>query len=105
MLTEAQATKILFKRTRGRLSATGVQYIAGGKTYSVLARKELILAGGEPILSSQMSDLPLGLTLSAGSLQTPQLLELSGVGNKTLLSKLGIETVLDLPQVGENLQV
>jgi hypothetical protein len=34
-----------------------------------------------------------------GSVQTPQILELSGVGNKTLLERLGISVVLDLPQV------
>jgi choline dehydrogenase-like flavoprotein len=42
--------------------------------------------------------------LSAGSFQTPGLLELSGVGNATLLRKLGIPVVKDLPFVGENLQ-
>ncbi|KAJ7443727.1 alcohol oxidase [Mycena latifolia] len=35
---------------------------------------------------------------------TPQLLEVSGVGNAKLLSSLGIPSILDLPQVGENLQ-
>ena len=39
----------------------------------------------------------------AGSLKTPQILELSGVGNKTLLHGLGIPVTLDLPQIGENL--
>lgn len=42
--------------------------------------------------------------LSAGSIKTPQLLELSGVGNKQLLSKYKIPVVLNLPGVGENLQ-
>jgi choline dehydrogenase-like flavoprotein len=42
--------------------------------------------------------------LSAGSFQTPGLLELSGVGNATLLKKLGVPVVKDLPSVGENLQ-
>ncbi|KAH7110102.1 choline dehydrogenase mitochondrial precursor [Dendryphion nanum] len=42
--------------------------------------------------------------LSAGSFQTPGLLELSGVGNATLLKKLGIPVVKNLPSVGENLQ-
>ena len=41
--------------------------------------------------------------LSAGSFQTPGLLELSGVGNSTLLKKLGIPVVKNLPSVGENL--
>jgi choline dehydrogenase-like flavoprotein len=42
--------------------------------------------------------------LSAGSFQTPGLLELSGVGGATLLKKLGIPVVKDLPTVGENFQ-
>jgi hypothetical protein len=37
-----------------------------------------------------------------GSLKSAPLLELSGVGNKTLLSGLGIKTLVDLPSVGEN---
>ena len=39
-----------------------------------------------------------------GSLKTPQILELSGVGNRTILESLGIPVVLDLPEIGENLQ-
>ena len=35
---------------------------------------------------------------------SPQILELSGVGDKTRLGKLGINSVVDLPGVGENLQ-
>jgi choline dehydrogenase-like flavoprotein len=41
--------------------------------------------------------------LSAGSFQTPGLLELSGIGNATLLKSLGIPVVKNLPSVGENL--
>ena len=39
-----------------------------------------------------------------GSLETPQILELSGVGNRLLLEGFGIPVVLDLPEIGENLQ-
>jgi choline dehydrogenase-like flavoprotein len=42
--------------------------------------------------------------LSAGSFQTPGLLELSGIGNATILKSLGIPVVKSLPSVGENLQ-
>ena len=42
--------------------------------------------------------------LAAGAVHTPQLLQLSGVGPKTLLEKAGIETLVDLPGVGENFQ-
>ncbi|KAF4596125.1 hypothetical protein EYR40_008190 [Pleurotus pulmonarius] len=41
---------------------------------------------------------------SLGSFQTPQLLELSGIGDKRVLGPLGIECLIDLPGVGENLQ-
>ncbi|KAJ7493611.1 alcohol oxidase [Mycena latifolia] len=81
LLTGAQATKILFGKTK---AATGVQYIVNGTTYTAHVKKELILA--------------------AGSLKTAPLLELSGVGNKDLLHGLGIPCVLDLPAIGENLQ-
>jgi choline dehydrogenase-like flavoprotein len=42
--------------------------------------------------------------LAAGSLRSPALLELSGVGNPVILQDLGIESVIDLPTVGANLQ-
>lgn len=41
--------------------------------------------------------------LSAGTLQSPQLLELSGIGNATLLTAAGIDTIIDMPSVGEHL--
>lgn len=44
------------------------------------------------------------LTLMRSALKTPQLLELSGIGDKSILQSLGIQTVLDLPGVGANLQ-
>lgn len=39
----------------------------------------------------------------AGTIKTPQLLELSGIGDPTRLNALGIETVVDLPGVGEGI--
>lgn len=42
--------------------------------------------------------------LSAGSLQSPGLLELSGIGRKEVLKTAGIQQIIDLPGVGENLQ-
>jgi len=44
------------------------------------------------------------IILSGGAINTPQILQLSGIGNSEYLSKLGIETVHHLPGVGENLQ-
>ncbi|KAL8828360.1 MAG: hypothetical protein Q9170_006639 [Blastenia crenularia] len=68
----------------GRLRAKGV-LVAGRETKRVIkARKEVLLA--------------------AGVFQTPQLLELSGIGGAELLRGLGIELLLDNVNVGENLQ-
>ncbi|EMD33860.1 hypothetical protein CERSUDRAFT_117387 [Gelatoporia subvermispora B] len=43
------------------------------------------------------------IILSAGSVQTPQLLQLSGIGNSTLLSAVGITPLVELPDVGQHL--
>lgn len=43
------------------------------------------------------------IILSAGAFNTPQILLLSGIGDRTELTKLGIDTVLDLPSVGKNM--
>lgn len=42
--------------------------------------------------------------LSAGSVQSPQLLELSGIGQRTVLEAAGIDVKIDNSNVGENLQ-
>lgn len=77
--TGAHVTKILFEGIR----AVGVRYRKGSK--------ELEARAAEVILS-------------AGAIQSPQLLQLSGVGPARLLSSLGIAVLVDLPGVGENLQ-
>jgi len=76
----AQAMRVLFEGNR----ATGVEYRQGGELKRAAATGEVIL--------------------SAGSLQSPQLLQLSGVGPAPLLQKFGIPVVHDLSGVGENLQ-
>ncbi len=75
----ALSTRILFDGRR----AVGVEYETRG-------RRERILAG-ETILCG-------------GAINSPQLLQLSGVGPAALLRQLGIDVVQDLPGVGENLQ-
>ena len=80
VLTEAPATRVLLK---GKL-ATGVAFRHAGKNMQVRARREVILA--------------------AGPLVSPQLLELSGIGNGAILQKHGIGVVHNLPGVGENLR-
>ena len=77
--TEARAERIAFEGGR----ASGVVYRHGGATRTALARREVLLA--------------------AGTIQSPQLLELSGVGDARRLQPLGIPVVRDLPGVGENL--
>ena len=79
LITGALTTKILFEGTK----AIGVEYIKRGKTQRVYA-KEIILCGG--------------------AINSPALLQLSGVGNAEHLNSLGIETTHHLPGVGENLQ-
>ncbi len=77
--TYAFVTKVRFEGTR----AVGVDYRRGRAQRSVRAG-EVILCGG--------------------AINTPQLLQLSGVGGRSLLEQHGIDVVHDLPGVGENLQ-
>ena len=79
IVTAAFATKIEFA---GR-AAAGVVYQRGGQTLRARARREIIL--------------------SAGALQTPQLLQVSGVGPAELLARHGIPLIHELKGVGENL--
>ena len=78
--TRAHATKIVFDGVR----AVGVDYSRGGKSQTVRARGEVILCGG--------------------AINSPQLLQLSGVGDSETLRSLGITPVAHLAQVGQNLQ-
>jgi choline dehydrogenase-like flavoprotein len=97
ILTDAIATKINFDSE----VASSVEFSAQGSKYTVKVGKELILAAGQ---WQEFDHLP-GSYSTIGPIRTPQLLELSGVGNKTLLESYGINAILDLPAVGENLQV
>jgi len=86
VLLNAQAVKLVKTGTRGKRSVWRGVEINGGVIaphLTLLARKEVIL--------------------SAGVINTPQILMLSGIGNKTELEKLGIHTELDLPSVGKNM--
>jgi len=80
VITRAFVSRVLFE---GR-TAVGVQYQRGRGAPSEVRAKTVILCGG--------------------AINSPQLLQLSGVGNAGELSKLGIDVVHDLPGVGENLQ-
>lgn len=78
----AQATRILFDGTR----ATGVEYRhpTSGEITRITARREVIV--------------------SAGAINTPKLLQLSGVGPRELLESLNIPVIRDLSGVGANLK-
>nr|WP_070958656.1 choline dehydrogenase [Hyphomonas sp. Mor2] len=78
--TKALAARVLFEGKR----AIGVEYTQNGQTHTARARAEVIIAGG--------------------AINSPQLLELSGIGDPDLLKEHGIEVVSALPGVGENLQ-
>ncbi len=80
VITDAQATRLLID---GQLRACGVEYRQHGAIRQVAARREVLL--------------------SAGALQSPQLLMLSGIGPGAHLQRLGIPVVAELPGVGMNL--
>ncbi|KAJ4471194.1 alcohol oxidase [Lentinula lateritia] len=83
VITGAEVTKVLLQRnTSGQSIAQGVEYRRDQKILQVNADKEVILC--------------------AGTIKTPQLLELSGIGNRHILEKYGIPVLLDLPGVGAN---
>ncbi|PBK78481.1 alcohol oxidase, partial [Armillaria solidipes] len=93
VLTGASATKVIFDSVdlrEGKRRATGVEFIKDGSRLWAAVKKDVILSAGTPPNSR--------------SLQSPKLLELSGIGNTTILEKHGIETLVELPGVGENLQ-
>lgn len=54
--------------------------------------------------SKQIVGVHKEAVLSSGALHSPQLLQLSGIGSSTQLRKLGINLVVDLPGIGQNLQ-
>jgi choline dehydrogenase len=78
--TGALVTRLVFEGSR----VVAVEYTQGGETHTVRAQKEILLCGG--------------------SFNSPQLLQVSGVGPRALLEKHGIPVTLDAPGVGEGLQ-
>lgn len=83
--TEAQVVKLTFENgDDGRPRCTGAQVDHKGQIVDVTATREV--------------------ALSAGAVNSPKILQLSGVGPAALLQQHGIDVVLDAPGVGENLQ-
>jgi choline dehydrogenase len=80
ILSEAQATRIIFEGRR----AAGVEIRLRGQTHFVAARGEVILA--------------------AGAVNSPQLLQISGVGPATHLTSIGVPVIHDNAAIGHHLQ-
>lgn len=80
VVTRAQVSRILFD---GR-SASGVEFLQANARRQARARREVIV--------------------SAGSINSPQILQLSGIGEVSQLKQFGIEPLVDAPAVGRNLQ-
>ena len=80
VLTHAHASKILLQNHR----AMGIEYLRAGATDTARAEREVILAGG--------------------SVNSPQLLLLSGIGPADEIRRAGLRPSHDLPGVGKNLQ-
>lgn len=80
VITRAHATQILFEGKR----ATGIEYDQGGTRKQVTARREVILSGG--VVAS------------------PQLLQISGIGDPDHLKRIGVDVRHALPGVGKNLR-
>ena len=80
VVINATCTRIVLENKR----ATGIEYLADGRLMKARAAREVILSGG--------------------AYNSPQLLMLSGIGPGGHLREMGIDTVLDLPGVGRNLQ-
>jgi choline dehydrogenase len=80
VLTHAHATRIVLDNKR----ATGIEFVRDGEAFFAEAMREVILAGG--------------------AINSPQLLQLSGIGSPTLLQQHGLPIHQALTGVGENLQ-
>ncbi|KAJ5551254.1 aryl-alcohol dehydrogenase [Penicillium sp. DV-2018c] len=82
VLTDASVSRVLLEGSP--IYARGVQFRHGGSQHEVSAKNEVVL--------------------SASTIQSPRLLELSGIGRPEILQSAGIPCLVNLPQVGENLQ-
>jgi choline dehydrogenase-like flavoprotein len=85
VITEARVQRILFRSEGNEVFSSGIEFISKyAQAHTIAAKKEVILC--------------------ARAIQSPQLLELSGIGDPQLLVQHGIKVVVDNPNVGENMQ-
>lgn len=84
VLTSTLVSKIDFEKSGSAdVKATGVSCLINGTTHHVKASREVIVCGG--------------------AVNSPQILELSGIGSPDILSRAGVDVAVNLPAVGENL--
>ncbi|KAM0311598.1 hypothetical protein ACHAPQ_012364 [Fusarium lateritium] len=85
LLPGHQVTRVITKKSGSSVTATGVEYAKDRSSTlkTVKAKREVILA--------------------AGTIHTPQILQVSGIGDPALLSSIDVPVVVDLPAVGQNL--
>ena len=101
--TQALVTKVLFADepdANGEWRAIGVEFLDGNSLYAA----DLFAGEGADNPRRVVARASREVILAAGAFNTPQLLKLSGVGPRAELEQFGIETKVDLPGVGENLQ-
>lgn len=83
VLTEATVTQVVLTKSAGVPAATGVTFLSNGNEFTVSAKREVILA--------------------AGPVQTPQILELSGIEKRGILQSAGLQCTIENDRVGEQL--
>jgi choline dehydrogenase len=100
--TQALVTRVLWADTPdadGKPRATGVEFLDGAGLY------DADIAGASTSAPKTVRvKATREVILAAGAFNTPQLLMLSGIGDRTELARHGIVTTVDLPGVGKNLQ-
>jgi len=84
IMTGCHVERLLIEQLDSGPVCRGVQFTGGGKAYSARARRETLLA--------------------AGAIGSPHILQLSGIGEGAHLQRHGVQPLVDLPGVGENLQ-
>ncbi|GAB3430195.1 GMC family oxidoreductase N-terminal domain-containing protein [Massilia solisilvae] len=84
IMTGCHVEKLLVEEGANGKVCRGVQFSGGGRMFTATARRETLL--------------------SAGAVNSPQILQLSGIGPAAMLHQHGIEPLVDAPGVGENLQ-
>ena len=84
VLTGALARELVTEQVEGKWTAKGVRFVCGDEEFTATVSKEVLVAGG--------------------SISSPQLLELSGIGDPELLKAAGIAVKVPNKNVGENLQ-